>query len=113
MYGHGTIGVVRTSSTSYRAGPVSLDTPVGTVRADLSADGSVTIENVPSFLHARDVTSCGGREPRDRRRRLQATGSHPRVERRPKRRRSAARVTRSPGASQRRRDRRRRRESIT
>jgi proline racemase len=57
MCGHGTIGVVRTLQYLGRIqpGPVALDTPVGTVRADLSADGSVTIENVPSFLHARDV----------------------------------------------------------
>src|SRR5205085_992543 len=30
-------------------------TPVGTVRAELAADGAVTIENVPARLHARDV----------------------------------------------------------
>jgi len=32
------------------------DTPVGTVQAELSSDGAVTIENVPSRLHAKDVT---------------------------------------------------------
>ncbi|HET7452548.1 MAG TPA: proline racemase family protein, partial [Thermoanaerobaculia bacterium] len=38
-----------------RPGPVALDTPAGTVRAELAGDGSVTIENVPAFLHERDV----------------------------------------------------------
>jgi 4-hydroxyproline epimerase len=58
MCGHGTIGVVRTLEYLGRVtpGPVALDTPAGTVRATLSADGSVTIENVPSFCHARDVS---------------------------------------------------------
>ena len=57
MCGHGTIGVVRTLEYlgRLRPGPVALDTPVGTVRAELAADGSVTIENVPAFCHARDV----------------------------------------------------------
>jgi proline racemase len=57
MCGHGTIGVVRTLEYlgRLRPGPLALDTPAGTVRAELAADGSVTIENVPSFLHARDV----------------------------------------------------------
>jgi proline racemase len=57
MCGHGTIGVVRTLEYLGRLqpGPLALDTPAGTVRAELAADGSVTIENVPSFLHARDV----------------------------------------------------------
>ena len=32
-----------------------IDTPVGTVGAELEADGAVTIENVPAFCHARDV----------------------------------------------------------
>jgi len=58
MCGHGTIGVVRTLQYLGRIqpGPVALDTPAGTVRADLSADGSVTLENVPAFCHARDVS---------------------------------------------------------
>ena len=58
MCGHGTIGVVRTLEYLGRIkpGPVALDTPVGTVRANLSADGSVTIENVAAFCHARDVS---------------------------------------------------------
>jgi 4-hydroxyproline epimerase len=58
MCGHGTIGVVRTLEHLGRiaAGSVRLDTPVGTVGAELSLDGAVTIENVPAVCHARDVT---------------------------------------------------------
>lgn len=58
MCGHGAIGVVRTLQHLGRITPgtIRLDTPVGTVSAELGIDGSVTIENVPSFLHARNVT---------------------------------------------------------
>jgi proline racemase len=58
MCGHGTIGVVRTLQHLGRieAGTIRLDTPVGTVSAELGVDGSVTIENVPSFCHARNVS---------------------------------------------------------
>jgi 4-hydroxyproline epimerase len=58
MCGHGLIGVVRTLEFlgRLRSGCHQFDTPVGTVRAELADDGSVTIENVPSRLHARDVT---------------------------------------------------------
>jgi len=58
MCGHGTIGVVRTLEYLGRLAPgsVALDTPAGTVRAELAADGSVTIENVPAFLYVRDVS---------------------------------------------------------
>jgi 4-hydroxyproline epimerase len=57
MCGHGLIGVVRTLEYLGRVQPgvMYFDTPVGRVRAELSADGAVTIENVPSRLHARDV----------------------------------------------------------
>jgi len=57
MCGHGLIGVVRTLEFLGRLGPghARLDTPVGTVGAELHKDGSVTIRNVPAFLHARDV----------------------------------------------------------
>jgi 4-hydroxyproline epimerase len=57
MCGHGTIGVVRTLEYLGRITPgaVRLDTPVGTVGAELSLDGSVTIENVPARCHAKDV----------------------------------------------------------
>jgi 4-hydroxyproline epimerase len=57
MCGHGLIGVVRTLELLGRVGPgrVALDTPVGTVSAELGGDGAVTVANVPAFLHARDV----------------------------------------------------------
>lgn len=57
MCGHGAIGVVRTLQHLGRVQPgtIRLDTPVGTVAAELGEDGSVTIENVPSFCHARNV----------------------------------------------------------
>lgn len=58
MCGHGLIGVVRTLEFLGRLAPgaVRIDTPVGTVGAELEADGAVTIENVPASCHARDVT---------------------------------------------------------
>lgn len=57
MCGHGTIGVVRTLEFEgrWKQGKACLDTPVGTVGAELLDDGSVVIENVPAFCHARDV----------------------------------------------------------
>jgi len=57
MCGHGTIGVVRTLKHLGRikVGRVQLDTPVGTVSAELAEDGAVTIRNVPSYCHAKDV----------------------------------------------------------
>ncbi|MFI4941709.1 MAG: proline racemase family protein [Burkholderiales bacterium] len=57
MCGHGLIGVVRTLEHLGRLAPGALriDTPVGTVGAELEPDGAVTIENVPCFCHARDV----------------------------------------------------------
>jgi proline racemase len=57
MCGHGLIGVVRTLQYLGRVAPgVSrYDTPVGSVSAELSGDGSVTIENVASYCHATDV----------------------------------------------------------
>jgi 4-hydroxyproline epimerase len=57
MCGHGTIGVVRTLEHLGRIGPgaVRIDTPAGTVGAELEADGRVTIENVPAVCHALDV----------------------------------------------------------
>ena len=58
MCGHGLIGVVRTLADMGRigTGDVQLDTPVGTVSAQLNEDGSVTIMNVASYCHARDVS---------------------------------------------------------
>jgi proline racemase len=57
MCGHGLIGVIRTLQLLGRLAPgaARIDTPVGTVGAELHADASVTIENVPSFCHSRDV----------------------------------------------------------
>jgi 4-hydroxyproline epimerase len=57
MCGHGTIGVVRTLEYLGRlsAGTVKLDTPVGTVAAELDTDGTVTIRNVAARCHACDV----------------------------------------------------------
>jgi 4-hydroxyproline epimerase len=57
MCGHGLIGVVRTLEHLGRlgVGTCRIDTPVGTVAAELAADGSVTIENVPARCHALDV----------------------------------------------------------
>jgi proline racemase len=57
MCGHGLIGVVRTLEFLDRlaSGTVRIDTPVGTVGAELEPDGAVTIENVPAVCHARDV----------------------------------------------------------
>ncbi len=57
MCGHGLIGVVRTLAHLGRLapGPVRIDTPVGTVGAELGGDGAVTIRNVPPAVHALDV----------------------------------------------------------
>ena len=57
MCGHGLIGVVRTLELlgRLRPGPLAVDTPAGTVRAELESDGSVSIENVPSYRHLSDV----------------------------------------------------------
>ena len=58
MCGHGAIGVVATLAFLGRAeaGRVQLDTPAGTVSAELSATGQVTLQNVASRLHAAGVT---------------------------------------------------------
>lgn len=57
MCGHGTIGVVRTLAYLGRIQPGrhAIDTPVGTVTAELHDDGRVSIDNVQSHRHARDV----------------------------------------------------------
>ena len=57
MCGHGLIGVVRTLEHLGRLGPgvARFDTPVGSVSAELSRDGSVTIQNVPARCHALDA----------------------------------------------------------
>src|SRR5690625_2772274 len=57
MCGHGLIGVVRTLGHLGRLepGPAQIDTPVGTVGAELGTGGEVTIRNVPARCHALDV----------------------------------------------------------
>lgn len=57
MCGHGMIGVVRTLEYLGRLSPgeARIDTPVGTVRVALDDEGTVTIQNVASYLHARDI----------------------------------------------------------
>ncbi|MGD9561537.1 MAG: proline racemase family protein [Pyrinomonadaceae bacterium] len=51
MCGHGTIGLIKTLEYMGRisAGIQKIETPVGTVEAELNTDGSVTITNVPSY----------------------------------------------------------------
>ena len=58
MCGHGTIGVVTTLAHLGRIGPGEhkIETPVGIVRATLHPDGSVTVENVASYLHQASVS---------------------------------------------------------
>ena len=57
MCGHGTIGLVVSLASLGRAKPglLRLDTPVGTVTATLHADGSVSVDNVPSHRQAAGV----------------------------------------------------------
>jgi 4-hydroxyproline epimerase len=57
MCGHGTIGLVVTLAHMGRIAPgsVRIDTPVGPVDATLNADGSVTLDNVPAYRHAKAV----------------------------------------------------------
>ena len=57
MCGHGLIGLVRTLEFLGRIGPgrVRVDTPAGTVAAELAEDGLVTIENVPASCHRLDA----------------------------------------------------------
>ncbi|HEX6966209.1 MAG TPA: proline racemase family protein [Gemmatimonadaceae bacterium] len=57
MCGHGLIGVVRTLDFLGRIAPgtVCIDTPAGTVSADLTAEGLVTVRNVPAYRYLADV----------------------------------------------------------
>jgi proline racemase len=57
MCGHGLIGVVRTLEHLGRLDPgtVRIDTPVGTVAAELGADGAVTFANVPAECRRLDA----------------------------------------------------------
>ena len=58
MCGHGTIGLVTTLAhlNRIRPGHIRIETPVGVVSAELHDTGEVTIANVASFRHAKDVT---------------------------------------------------------
>src|SRR5437868_12486628 len=58
MCGHGTIGLVKTLEYLKRIGPGNhrIETPVGVVAAMLNEDGSVSVENVPSYRKASNVT---------------------------------------------------------
>jgi 4-hydroxyproline epimerase len=58
MCGHGTIGVAVTLAHLGRIGPGThrLETPVGVVAFEYGGGNVVTIENVPSYRHARGVT---------------------------------------------------------
>lgn len=57
MCGHGMMGVVTTLAWLGRIAPGRhrIDTPVGVVEAELHGDGSVTVDNVPSYRHAHAV----------------------------------------------------------
>jgi len=58
MCGHGTMGVAVTLAHLNRIGPGRhrLETPVGVVSFEYCGRGRVTIENVPSYRSAKDVT---------------------------------------------------------
>jgi 4-hydroxyproline epimerase len=57
MCGHGTIGAVATLAHLGRIQPGEhrIETPVGVVRATLHGAGRVTVENVASYRHRKDV----------------------------------------------------------
>ena len=57
MCGHGTIGVVETLAHLGRIGPGvhRIETPVGVITAELHADGTVSVANVPSRRTAKAV----------------------------------------------------------
>ncbi len=57
MCGHGSIGVAVTLASLGRIGHgiSKLETPVGVVAVDLVDDNTVTVENVASYRHAKDV----------------------------------------------------------
>jgi 4-hydroxyproline epimerase len=58
MCGHGAIGLVATLAHlgRIRPGHIRMETPVGTVSAELHESGEVTVRNVASFAHRKDVT---------------------------------------------------------
>ena len=58
MCGHGTIGLVVTLAYLNRIGPGKhrIETPAGTVEAQLDEKGDVSVTNVPSYRHVTRVT---------------------------------------------------------
>jgi 4-hydroxyproline epimerase len=58
MCGHGTIGLAVTLAHLGKIGPGThrVDTPVGVVSFDYHGGARVSLENVPSYLHAKDVS---------------------------------------------------------
>ncbi|WP_323018458.1 4-hydroxyproline epimerase [Castellaniella sp.] len=58
MCGHGTIGLIVSLAYLGRIQPGvhQIETPVGPVAATLHSDGSVSVRNVPSYRHRKDVT---------------------------------------------------------
>ena len=57
MCGHGTIGLVRTLEFlgQIKPGIHKIETPVGTIQAELDNDSNISITNVPSYRFAKDV----------------------------------------------------------
>ena len=58
MCGHGTIGLVTTLGYLGRISPGkhAIETPVGIVQTELHADGSVSVQNIPSYRYREAVT---------------------------------------------------------
>jgi 4-hydroxyproline epimerase len=58
MCGHGTIGLIATLAHLSRIGPGEhrIETPVGVVSAKLHDSGEVSVQNVPSYRLAKDVS---------------------------------------------------------
>jgi 4-hydroxyproline epimerase len=58
MCGHGTIGLVATLAHLGRIQPgqLKIETPVGIVSAEWHGGGQVTVRNIPSYRHAKDMT---------------------------------------------------------
>ncbi len=57
MCGHGTIGLVTTLAYMGRIGPGehAIETPVGVVWTELHVDGSVSVQNIPSYRYRESV----------------------------------------------------------
>ncbi|HVR73353.1 MAG TPA: proline racemase family protein [Planctomycetota bacterium] len=57
MCGHGTMGIIATLAHLGRIAPGKhrIETPVGTVTARLQPSGGISVENVPSYRHAKGV----------------------------------------------------------